>query len=88
MWKEELVYDPEDCFLLFGIHAEKQRTDLCCTSRLRFFLVISAFLLGNMTAHLSSLIHPDRKLFACDVPHETREQIEGKLEKMAARSIL
>ena len=41
-----------------------------------------------MTAHLSSLIHPDRKLFACDVPHETREQIEGKLEKMAARSIL
>ena len=41
-----------------------------------------------MTVHLSSLIHPDRKLFAYDVPHETREQIEGKLEKMAARSIL
>ena len=41
-----------------------------------------------MTAHLSSLIHPDRKLFACDVPRETREQIEGKLDKMAARSIL
>ncbi|XP_067041806.1 putative methyltransferase NSUN7 [Acropora muricata] len=43
---------------------------------------------GNMTAHLSSLIHPDRNLFACDVPHETREQIEGKLEKMAARNVV
>lgn len=43
---------------------------------------------GNMTAHLSSLIHPDRKLFACDVPRETREQIEGKLDKMAARNVV
>ena len=43
---------------------------------------------GNMTAHLSSLIHPDRKLFAYAVPRETHEHIEDKLEGMAARSIL
>lgn len=43
---------------------------------------------GNMTAHLSSLIHPDRKLFAYAVPRETHEHIEDKLEGMAARNVI
>ena len=43
--------------------------------------------LGNLTAHLSSLIHPDRKIFAFSVASDSHTQIEDKLERMAARSI-
>lgn len=51
--------------------------------------MISSFVIsGNLTAHLSSLIHPDRKVFAFGVTQDSHEMIEDKLEKMAARSIL
>jgi len=43
---------------------------------------------GNLTAHLSSLVHPDRKVFAFGVTQDSHEMIEDKLEGMAARSIL
>ena len=49
------------------------------------FLVL--IYLGNLTAHLSSLIHPDRKIFAFSVASDSHTQIEDKLERMAARSI-
>lgn len=42
---------------------------------------------GNLTAHLSSLIHPDRRIFAFGVFPGSHEQIEDKLERMAARNV-
>lgn len=42
---------------------------------------------GNLTAHLSSLIHPDRKIFAFGVATDSHMQIEDKLERMAVRNV-
>ena len=56
------------------------------TNRNQWFPLV--IISGNLTAHLSSLIHPDRKVFAFGVTQDSHEMIEDKLERMAAGSIL
>ena len=41
-----------------------------------------------MTAHLASIINPDRKVFAFGVTPSGYVQLEDKMENMGARSIL
>lgn len=70
---------------LLHVAVLSQYWSLCKPTKIN---VSSCVISGNLTAHLSSLIHPDRKVFAFGVPQESHEMIEDKLERMAARSIL
>ncbi|CAH3176276.1 unnamed protein product [Porites evermanni] len=61
----------------------KKNTDVSVSVIIVAMIAVS----WNLTAHLSSLIHPDRKVFAFGVSQDSHEMIEDKLERMAARNV-
>ena len=74
------------CYIDYSLYLKYR----CLMSKFLYFIVFSLFILptGNVTSYLSSIIHPDRKIFAFGATPQTREKFVDKMETMGAHSIL